>query len=78
MQLNTVNMLCPLEHPYTLYGSEESAQNIDPTSMEQWKPSTGWVMLWCISPDAPGLKVTSKLCQAEIKVMQEQAYSSLA
>lgn len=38
MQLNTANKLHPLEHPATLICSEESTQNIDPTTVKQWLP----------------------------------------
>lgn len=38
MQLNTANKLHPLEHPATQNCSEESTQNIDPTTLKQWSP----------------------------------------
>lgn len=59
MQLNTANKLHPLEHPATLYCSEESTQNIDHTSAEQWLPQKAFTKVIRALIHSPPVLLTS-------------------
>lgn len=65
MQLNTANKLHPLEHPATHNCSEESTQDIDPTTMKQWLPQKAFSKVICALIHFPtSLSVRFKLWTA--------------